>query len=207
MDFSLPLRNKDLVWKCDNMNVVNILARGSMKLQFVAKEIFLIKNERNIRISAVWISGNMNKRADIISKIPLPFDWVVNQQVFDYIDSVWGPFTCDTFADFSSSKCKKFYSKFWSLQSYGADAFNFDWGSDKNWVAPPINLVGNAISHMKECRAYGALVVPRWESSYFWPMLCRDDGTFAEFILEFKEYSSSMLFFPRRKYQFREAQS
>ena len=47
VDLSLPLRNKDLVWKCDNMNVVNILARGSMKrdLQFIPKEIFYIKNE------------------------------------------------------------------------------------------------------------------------------------------------------------------
>ena len=99
------------------------------------------------------------------------------------------------FADFSNSKFKKIYSKSQSLESYGADAFNFDWGSDKNWVAPPINLVGNAISHMKRCRAYGALVVPRWESSYFWPMLCRDDGTFAEFILEFNECSSTMPFF------------
>ena len=194
---SPTLRGRNLIWKCDNMNVVGILKRGSMKedLQLVAKQIFYLKRERGIEISAVWISRSVNRRADAISKIPFPFDWVVSQHIFSYIDSIWGPFTCDAFADGSNSKCRKFYSKFPCPGSFGVNALDYDWGRDKSWVTPPISLIGNTILHMKRCRAYGALVVPRWEASYFWPLLCREDGSFAEFILEFKEYGRPVRFF------------
>ncbi len=41
-----------------------------------------------------------------------------------------------------------------------------------NWIVPPVYLVGRVLQHMANCKAKGTLVVSRWYSASFWPLLC-----------------------------------
>ena len=51
--------------------------------------------------------------------------------------------------------------------------------------APPVSLIGSAIRHLRMCNGLGTLLVPLWESSYFWPLLIHPNGgQFADFIEE-----------------------
>ena len=55
--------------------------------------------------------------------------------------------------------------------SEGVDAFCQDWGGENNWLVPPVSLVPRVIRYLVVCQATGTLIVPKWVSSPFWPML------------------------------------
>ena len=60
------------------------------------------------------------------------------------------------------------------VRTCGVDAFAFDWSDENNWLVPPIGLVSRVINHLCLCNAKGALVVPKWKSVLFWPMIWND---------------------------------
>ena len=85
----------------------------------------------------------------------------------------------------------KFNSKYWCPRTSGVDAFAFDWHSDYNWLVPPISLVPRVLAQLVLFRAKGVLVVPKWESSFFWPLLVEDcTRSFRKFVMEVVEYSN-----------------
>ena len=68
----------------------------------------------------------------------------------------------------------------------GVIAFTFNWSGHFNWLCPPISLIGEVIIiHMRLCKARGVLFVPKWESSYFWPLLTKDEVLFLDFVIDF----------------------
>ena len=40
---------------------------------------------------------------------------------------------------------------------------------------------------MKRCEAFGVMVIPRWESASFWPLLCDAKGNFSSFVCDWLE--------------------
>ena len=54
------------------------------------------------------------------------------------------------------------------------NAFSVNWKYEFNWLYPPISLIAKVIKHMQFCNGQGVLLVPRWESAYYWPIL--NDG-------------------------------
>ena len=119
----------------------------------------------------------------------------MSTNVFNYFDKVWGPHTFDRFANSFNSKCIKFNSRSPCKLSLGTDCFNFDWNGETNWLVPPVHLIGRTVSQVKSCKANGTLVVPKWKSSYFWPLLCDECGNFPSFVVDFVEYKNPTYFF------------
>ena len=137
-----------------------------------------------------------NSYADYLSKIFDFDDWGVCQHIFNYFNLKWGPYTCDRFADSKNCKVSYFNSKFFTPQSSGVDAFAFDWHGHNNWLVPPMNLVTRCLIHMKICRARGTLVVPKWKSAVYWPLLVnRFTDNFRSFVVDYIEYKQPMNFF------------
>ena len=92
--------------------------------------------------------------------------------------------------------CKTLIPNFWCPGTSGVDAFAYDWRSDLNWLVPPVCLIPRVLKHLVNCRARGVLVVPKWESSLFWPMIIDlQSGVYRFFILEVVEYSKPANFF------------
>ena len=92
----------------DNQNVVSIVNKGSMKpeLQEIALQIFHLCLSNNILLEIDWIPRGENDYADYLSKIFDFDDWGVLKNVFDYFNLIWGPYTCDRFADSKNYKVK-----------------------------------------------------------------------------------------------------
>ena len=187
------LRGNALKWYSDNKAVIAILEKGSMKidLQLLALSIFKLCRENGITIDIEWIPRSLNDKADYISKILDFDDWGVSVSFFDYLDKKWGKHTFDRFADLRNKKVVRFNSKFWTPGSLGVDAFTFDWGSDNNWLVPPIYLVVRALRHLRVCRGAGTLVVPYWKSASFWPFIVNGDGSFKYFVKDFQIFNSA----------------
>lgn len=71
--------------------------------------------------------------------------------------------------------------------------------ADENcWVVPPPVVICRVIVHMKICKAFGTLIIPKWKSSLFWPMVWNaKSNNFYNFVLKFIEYKN-----PKRLFTF-----
>ena len=149
-------------WFTDNQNVVRILQVGSRldSLQEQALLVFNLARENNIRIEPEWIPRQENQKADYISRIIDPDDWMLRRDLFLYIDNIWGPHTVDRFASEHNAQLPKFNSRFWNPGSEAIDSFTVNWYGENNWWCPPLYLVLRLLYHAKTCKAVGTLIVP-----------------------------------------------
>ena len=107
---------------------------------------------------------------------------------FDFIDSLWGPHTIDRFANMNNAKTSKFNSLFWNPGTVAIDAFTCDWHNENNWLVPPVALACRAINHLVKCKTVGTLIVPKWPSSPFWPLLFNEGLVYKPYVTEVLEF-------------------
>ena len=125
-------------------------------------------------IQLQWIPRESNTQADNLSKMTMLRDtdqWEVTDSLFTYLDQNWGPHTVDRFASNRNSKCAKFNSRNWCTGTQSADAFSASWRYENNWLVPPIKLVLKVLNKLQKEHANGTLVVPKWKSAPYWPVL------------------------------------
>ncbi len=171
--FGPLLRNRLIQWNTDNQGVPSIILKGSSRdnLQAIAMDIFRISVRFNLSLEPVWLPRSLNSFADSISRVQDFDNWSVRREIFDYIDSAFGPHTCDCFADSNNPLLPKFYSRFYQPGCSAVNAFAQDWSQVVNWLVPPVALVGPAIIHLLRSKSKGTLLTPWWPSASFWPLL------------------------------------
>ena len=176
----------------DNLNVVRILSRGSMKqdLQNIAVNILNMCNINHVIIVPEWIPRENNTIADRLSRFAYTDcdDWMVSAELFQILNINWGPFTVDRFASELNKKCERFNSKIWLPGTEAVDALKVSWRSEFNWLVPPPSLIPAVLSKVIRESACGTLIVPKWHSAPYWPVLY-PNGVLAEYI-------SDVYFFP-----------
>lgn len=165
-------------WHTDNKNITRIIHRGSMKpnLQEVVEDVVYLCTKYHIDLTLVWVPRAENQLADYLSKLKDVDDWGIQPHIFQWVTTLWGPFTIDRFATWYNTKCSRFISRFWNPGCEGIDAFSLNWQGENNWVVPPPSQILRAWKHFKICKARGALIMPLWKGALFWPCLC-PDGT------------------------------
>ena len=68
--------------------------------------------------------------------------------------------------------------------------------AENSWIVPPPNLICKVINHLQLCNAEGVLVVPKWRSALFWPMLWDENRKYyAYFVKSLVEYEKPKNFF------------
>ena len=102
--------------------------------------------------------------------------WGIDAESYNYIQSKFGIFTYDRFADHINSKVDKFDSNFFCPGANRVNTFSIDWKGELNWVCPPISQIGKSLKHFQSCKAKGVLLVPEWRSAYYWPLLIAENG-------------------------------
>ena len=124
-----------------------------------------------VRIEPEWIPREANQHADIISYIVDSDDWSLHPDLFAKLDAKWGPHTVDRFASYFNTQLPRFNSQFWNPGSEAVDTFTCNWEGKNSWWYPSVYLVPRALQHAQETAAVGTLVVPKWPSAPYWPML------------------------------------
>ena len=107
----------------------------------------------------------------------------MNPCVFSMIDKKWGPHSIDRFSSHLSNQVPKFNSKFFSSGCFGVHALAQNWSTVKNWLCPPVHLIPPSLRELAIHKAVGTLVVRKWSSASFWPLLHSTPGRFAPIIL------------------------
>ena len=72
-----------------------------------ALEINVLCVNNQINLLPRWIPRNLNQEADILSRTGDSDDWSVSQVLFDVLNTKWGPYTVDRFANDYNAKCSK----------------------------------------------------------------------------------------------------
>ena len=104
--------------------------------------------------------------------------------MFNKLDKTWGAHTKDGFSCDYNKKCLNFNSKYWCPGTCGIDAFNYDWSNDNNWIFPPPSLILRCIQKIRSEKVKCTLVVPKWTSAAYWPLITTDGKTFDKFIVD-----------------------
>ena len=191
--FAHALENSSVTFFTDNQNAVSIIKKGSKipDLQKVALTIFEICVLNNISLYIHWIPREENQRADALSRIIDVDDWGISFEFFEFLNSMWGPFTIDRFANLSNTKLQRFNSLYWNPRTCAVDAFSCNWRGENNWLVPPVSLASKCINHLVSCRAMGTLVVPKWHSSAFWPLLFKQNLDYVSYVRDVLEFHES----------------
>ena len=193
--FDRVIVGKNILWHTDNMAAATIVRVGSSKpkLQDLANKIFQASKEENLNLKVTWIARDKNYDADLVSKTIDYDDWTVNDNVFHYLQNIWGKFTIDLFADNKNTKCKKFCSRYWCPNTFMVDAFSFDWSNEHCFIAPPTYLIAKSIRHFlaSEGKVTGVILIPHWPSANFWPFLVGYDKKFKNFVKNFLYFENS----------------
>ena len=71
----------------------------------------------------------------------------------------------------NNTKLPRFNSLYWNPGFIGVDAFTSDWSDENNWLVPSVSLSSRVINHLIKSNSVGTLVVPKWPSSPFWPLV------------------------------------
>ena len=113
--FAPKISNKSVHWETDNYAASLIVASGSNTehLQTLAEDIYELTVKHSIVLQVKWIPQHKNRIADPLSKSYDFDDWGTTDTLFHYLNSLWGPFTIDRFADNKNAKLKEFNLKFW----------------------------------------------------------------------------------------------
>ena len=184
--FGPRLSHESIQINIDNLSACHILSVGSSKehLQSLSIEIFNHCSKYNINLQPRWVPREENDIADYFSKYNDTDDWSIDDKSFNLISRRFGPFTIDRFADNINRKTERFNSKFYCPHTESVNCFTNNWKSERNYLCPPISLIGSTIRHLRLCKARGTLVVPVWNSAYYWPILF-PKGIVASFVKEF----------------------
>ena len=165
--------------------MVRIVQYGSRQpaLQVEALKIFAVCVSHHIHMEPEWIPRKQNELADYYSRLVDYDDWMLNPAVFGWLNNLWGPYTVDRFANAVNAQLSRFNSRFWVLGTDAVDAFTCNWAEDNSWWCPPIYLISRVIRHAQGNKARGTLIIPKWPSSPFWPMLFPNGIAPADFVV------------------------
>ncbi|VDI25429.1 Hypothetical predicted protein [Mytilus galloprovincialis] len=108
-----------------------------------------------------------HQHADKLSRHTDHDDWAIHSDIFDEINSLWGPYTIDRFATHYNTQCERFNSKIWYPGTEAVDAFSQNWNTETNWLVPPPSLISMVVRKVENDKANSTLVIPEWKSAPF----------------------------------------
>ena len=182
------LAHQNVMIFTDSLNAALSINKGSSrapKCLKIRQEIFWFCLTEKIHLEATWIPREENEFADQLSKQKDEGDIMLNPRLFKSLEDRWGHFGVDLFADDLNAQTKVFYSRFFSPNAQGVNAFSFNWQTVFSWANPPFALLLRTLEYAKLCRARLALLVPAWTWAPWWRKLVTPEGTaFNNFVRE-----------------------
>ena len=186
-------RLTNIVWLTDSQNLVTFLSKGSTRplVQSTVLEVMGLTRSLNINLIPVHLKREDPRiqMADAGSRVRDSDDWSVDSESFHQLNSQFGPFTLDPFADSSNAKTTRFFSNFLCPNTMGIDAFAHSWEGENLWLCPPVSKIIPTIRKLKNSMTFkGILIVPNWKASSFWPILFPSSKSKLKFINKVSEF-------------------
>lgn len=146
---------------------------ASREMDVLAKKIWNWCLVRDIFVSASYIPGTLNVRADFSSRnFSDSTEWMLKRDIFIRLcDQCFSP-DIDLFASRLNFQVQRFVSWFPQPGAYKSDAFSLCWSDFLPYIFAPFNVIGKVLNKIVEDKVGQALlVVPHWPCQTWFPML------------------------------------
>ena len=163
--------------RCDNISAVAYVndmgGMVSLSMDRLAKELWEWCLNRDIFISAIYIPGKDNVRADYYSRnFSDSTEWSLKQEIFNRICKQFFQPNIDLFASDLNRKLEKYVSWFSGESSFGYDAFSMPWNELTPYLFPPFSLIGKVMNKVVTDQVDKAILVfPFWKSATWFPLV------------------------------------
>ena len=135
----------------------------SIECNKVSTAIWKWALSKNIWLSCYHLPGKANLKADLLSrKFNESTEWMLNQNVFHKITSLWGKPGIDLFASRLNKQTTPFVSWRPDPDALFIDAFSFSWHNYFFYAFPPFSLIGRVLQKIRQEKAQGILIFPLW---------------------------------------------
>ena len=162
------MKNTHILIKSDNTTAVGYLNHQGgrkFKLNKLAKDIWLWAKQNQNWITAEYIPGKENLKADKISRtMQSNLEWSLDYDTFEKIIKKFGKPKIDLFASRLNNKLPKYYAWKPDPNSIGTNAFLQEWGNTFAYAFPPFNQIGKTIQKAIKEKTKLILVCPNWPS-------------------------------------------
>ena len=162
------MENTHILIKSDNTTAVGYLNHQGgrkFKLNKLAKDIWLWAKQNQNWITAEYIPGKENLRADKISRtMQSNLEWSLYYDTFEEIIKKFGKPEIDLFASRLNNKLPRYYAWKPDPKSIGTNAFLQEWGNTVAYAFPPFNQIGKTIQKAMKEKTKLILVCPNWPS-------------------------------------------
>ena len=146
-------------------------------LNELVKQLWHWCADRNIWISAFYIPGRLNTRADELSRMKKKcnedMEWALVAEVFNKIEQRMGYSDIDLFASAKNHKITQFISYMPEKGAVAVNAFSVTWNYALHFAFPPFSIIGRVIQKLCEDNAELILVAPLFPSQPWFPAMLR----------------------------------
>ena len=133
----------------------------AMELSRIATAIWSLALTHNVQLNAQHLKGTSNVQADTLSWLSSKYEWSLHNKIYDSLNVLWEPHTIDRFVTAATTKCAKYSSRFLDPDSVGVDVLlQRDWGSENNYVNPPVRLLDRVLDIICHQRATATIIAP-----------------------------------------------
>lgn len=144
-------------------------SRGLMDLTF---QIFSFAEENLLSLSAVFLAGRKNLRADFLSRQTIhQGDWCLDKEIFLKIVGLWGEPEIDLFATKKNRQVRNFCSLNPADHPWAIDAFSVRWAWGLAYAFPPLSLIPRVLRKVREDQARVILIAPFWPRRAWFSLL------------------------------------
>jgi hypothetical protein len=140
----------------------------------LSREIWLFAMHHNMWLSAVHLPGVLNCVADRESRVfHDATEWMLSRDIFDTIMRVFFTPCVDLFASKLNNQVVKYFSWRPDPDAYAVDAVMYHWEDFRFYAFPPFSVLERVLQKVRLDKAEGLLVVPRWPTQNWYPVLLR----------------------------------
>jgi hypothetical protein len=169
------LMNQRVLLQMDNttaVTYVNKMGGRVSLLSHLAETLWNWCLHQNIQVQAQYIPGEINQIADRLSRKGAEHqDWMLNPEIFQKINFLWGPHKTDLFASRLNHQLPIFYSWHPEPGATAIDAFLQPWQNIQGWANPPFGLIGRVLEKVRKDRCTITLIAPIWPTQPWFSIL------------------------------------
>ena len=172
--FREHLAGSTVVWRSDNqvaLYCVQKFRAKSTDLLGGMLELHQVVTDLGVWILPEYLPGELNSAADRLSRRIERQDWKLHPAIFARLCKIrWSP-SIDAFASAKNRQTDRFWSWTFEEGTSGVDFFHQNLKGERLYGNPPFTLLTRVLRTLQAQRARMILIVPRWESAVWWPLM------------------------------------
>ncbi len=161
---------------CDNTAVVQLLRKGTSRsalLMAELRQVWQLLHDMQVELVPVYIASGDNP-ADFPSRYSMSAEWTFRPGMRAQLHRLsQRAYSLDPFATRATAMAPTFCSLQAEEHTIANDGMCVSWKRQHLFLNPPWDLIPKVLLKIVADRASGVLIVPRWPSQAWWPLLLR----------------------------------